>query len=84
MVTKIFLYLLVILNDNGLKYEKYANFRKFPKGKKYFKNGQKKMSKIKKFFSNIKFQKKSLFEEIYFCYVIASQNKNSDFWGIFL
>ena len=84
MVTKIFYIIPAILNDNGLKYEKYANFRKFPKGKKYLKNGQKKMSKIKKFFANIKFQKKSLFEEIYFCYVITSQNKNSVFWGIFL
>ena len=84
MVTKIFYIIPAILNDNGLKYEKYANFRKFPKGKKYLKNGQKKMSKIKKFFANIKFQKKSLFEEIYFCYVIASQNKNSVFLGYFL
>jgi hypothetical protein len=84
MVTKIFYIIPAILNDNGLKYEKYANFRKFPKGKKYLKNGQKKMSKIKKFFANIKFQKKTLFEEIYFCYVIASQNKNSVFLGYFL
>ena len=61
MVTKIFLYFQVILHDNGLKSEKKGNFRKFPKGKKYLKNGQKKMSKIKKFFSNIKFQKKITF-----------------------
>tara|TARA_X000000368_G_C23025650_1_gene710029 strand:+ start:335 stop:589 length:255 start_codon:yes stop_codon:yes gene_type:complete len=84
MVTIKFIYFLVIVNDNGLKYEKKANFRKISKDKKYFKNGQKKMSKIKKFFSTIKFQKKSLFEEIYFCYVITSQNKNNDFLGIFL
>ena len=83
MVTKIFYKNPATLNDNGLNYEKKGNFRKFPKGKKYLKNGQKKMSFFEKFFANIKFQKKSLFEEIYFCYVIASQNKNSDFWGIF-
>ena len=29
MVTKIFYYFFVILNDNGLKYKKKANFRKF-------------------------------------------------------
>ena len=58
MVTKIFLYFLVILNDNGLKIKKKEYFKKIPKGKKYIKKGQKKMSKIKKFFANIKFQKK--------------------------
>ena len=52
--------MLLILNDIGLKYEKKANFRKIPKGKIYIKKGQKKMSKIKKFFSNIKFQKNTL------------------------
>ena len=83
MVTNIVLYFLLILNDNGLKYKKNGNFRKISKGKKYFKNGQKKMSKIKKFFSNIKFQKNSLFKDIYFYYVIASQNKNNDFLGFF-
>ena len=79
MVTKILKYFLVILDDIGLKSEKKVNFRKFPKGKKYLKNGQKKMSFFEKFFANIKFQKNTLFKGIYFCYVIASQNKNSDF-----
>ena len=84
MVTKIFLYYLVILNDNGLKYEKYANFRKFPKGKKYFKNGQKKMSKIKKKFSNLFLEKISLFFVKYFCDVKWSKIKNSQKSGFFI
>lgn len=66
------------------KKEKLGKIRKIPKGKKYLKNGQKKMSKMEKFFANIKFQKNTHLEGIYFCYVIASQNKNSDFWSIFL
>ena len=60
MVTKIFYIIPAILNVNGLKYEKYVIFLKFPKGKKYIKKGQKKMSKIKKNFTNRNFQKNTL------------------------
>ncbi len=39
---------------------------------------------FQKIFYKYKIPKKHTFKKEYFCYVLASQNKNSDFWGIFL
>ena len=71
MGTKIFLYLLVILNDNGLKYENKHFLENFQKVKNILKNGQKKVQNQKIFFK-YKIPKKNHFlRKIYFCYVIA-------------
>ena len=50
MGTKIFLYLLVILNDNGLKYENKQFLENFQKVKNILKMDKKKCPKSKNFF----------------------------------
>ena len=57
---------------------------KFPKVFIKLKNGQKKMSKIKKKFSNLFLEKNSLFFVKYFCDVKWSKIKNSQKLGFFI